>query len=207
MYKHKNGLCLRKVEREDLSLLLESKQESWFGTHRVAVLNLADQEAWFEATAPRLDCLYLIASDGTERVGLYKLSGIDWISRRYDSGHDVFAPCRGKGNGHRLVEAGVDFGFEVLNMHRIDTEVLENNQASLKTVLKAGFVQEGVRRRAIHKCGRYLDSLVFGILRDEWRDLPRVRAYGGLCNVSYHPKDGSDGITLERNCQASPAGG
>ena len=191
MYLHKNGLRLRKVEREDLGLLLELKQESWFGTHHIAILNRADQEAWFDAIRGRFDCLYLVAWDGDQAVGLYKAQNIDWVSRRFDAGHDVFERFRGKGYGHKVVEAGIDFGFEVLNMHRIDTEVLENNEASLRTVLRAGFVREGVRRQAVHKCGRYLDSIVFGLLRDEWQELERVRAYGGVCNQSYRPKDGT----------------
>ena len=210
MYLHKNGLRLRKVERDDLPLLLELKQESWFGTHHIAVLNLADQTAWFECVTKRTDCFYLMACDGDQRVGLYKASSIDWINRFYDSGHDVFASARGKGYGHRVVEAGVDFGFEVLNMQRIDTEVLANNRASLRTVRRAGFVFEGVRRKAVHKCGRYLDSVVLGILRDEWTRLPRVLAYGGLCNLSYQPKDGSSSRrnrTLQARLEAPAANG
>ena len=81
---------------------------------------------------------------------------------------------RGKGYGKTVLEAGVDFGFEILNMNRIDTEVLENNFASMKTALYVGYVKEGIKRKAIHKCGEYLDSIVLGILKEDWSILDRV---------------------------------
>ena len=46
MYIHKNGICLRKIERSDLPKLKELKNESWFGTHHVTFLNDYDQEKW-----------------------------------------------------------------------------------------------------------------------------------------------------------------
>ena len=77
-------------------------------------------------------------------------------------------------------------------MYRIDTEVLENNIASQKIILKTGFTQEGVRRKAVHKCGTYLDSNVYGLLKEDWKELSRVKKYGGICNESYKPKNGNN---------------
>lgn len=195
MYCHKNGTTLRKVEREDLGILKHLKNESWFGTHRTAIVNMDDQIDWYDKSSRSSDCLYLIASRVIDvvapsppvPVGIYKISNIDWISRRYDSAHDVFAGFRGFGFGRLVLEAGVDFGFEILNMNRLDTEVLENNSASTKNVLYAGYIKEGVKRKAIYKSGFWLDSVVYGILREEWINLVRVKSYGGVCNTSYKP--------------------
>jgi RimJ/RimL family protein N-acetyltransferase len=73
-------------------------------------------------------------------------------------------------------------------MNRIDTEVLENNLASYKSALYVGFIQEGIKRKCIHKCGEYLDSNFLGILKDDWKKLDRVNKYGDICNTSYTPK-------------------
>lgn len=190
MYKHKNGITLKKLEKEDLSLLKNLKNESWFGTHNTTFVNDIDQIRWFESLNSSKN-LFLIVykSDTDEKIGLYKIQNIDWVNRKYDSAHDVFETHRGKGYSKPVLEAGVDFGFEVLNMHRIDTEVLENNLASYKTALYVGFVQEGVKRKCIYKCGEYLDSNFLGIILDEWKALERVKNYGGICNVSYTPKN------------------
>lgn len=190
MYKHKNGITLQKVSKEDLETLRDLKNESWFGTHNIVFVNSTDQEKWFNSINQDKN-LFLIAIDSNtnEKVGIYKIQNIDWVNRRYDSAHDVFANYRGKGYGKLVLEAGVDFGFEVLNVHRINTEVLENNLASLKSALYVGYVKEGIKRKEIHKCGEYLDSIVLGILKEDWVNLERVKVYNGICNISYLPKN------------------
>jgi RimJ/RimL family protein N-acetyltransferase len=133
---------------------------------------------------------FIVLNADGKPVGTYKASNIDWISRIYSSAHDVFEEHRGKGLSKPVLEAGVDFGFEVLNMHRLDTEVLANNIASLKSALWVGYKKEGLRKDAVYKCGDYLDSICLGLLREDWEELDRVKSYGGTCNNSYTPKDG-----------------
>ena len=189
MYKHKNGITLRKLEFDDLDLLKKLKDESWFGTHTITIINMKDQVEWFNRISNSNTDLFLMAINEMVPIGLYKIRNIDWINRNYDSGHDVFEDSRNKGFGYKVVEAGVDFGFEILNMYRIDTEVLVNNIASIKTVVFAGFVLEGVRREAVYKCGQYIDSNFYSILKPDWLKLDRVIKYNGCCNLSYKPKD------------------
>jgi len=190
MYKHKNGIILQKISIEDLELLKDLKNESWFGTHNIVFVNSTDQEKWFNTINSHKN-MFLLAIDSktSEKIGIYKIQNIDWVNRKYDSAHDIFESHREKGYGKLVLEAGVDFGFEVLNMHRINTEVLENNIASLKNAIYVGYVKEGIKRKEIHKCGEYLDSIVLGILKEEWRSLERVKTYGDICNVSYKPKN------------------
>tara|TARA_R110000868_G_scaffold19400_7_gene83603 strand:+ start:14247 stop:14822 length:576 start_codon:yes stop_codon:yes gene_type:complete len=190
MYIHKNGITLFKIEKCDLPLLKELKNESWFGTHNITFVNDSDQEKWFEKLNPSNTMILKAKNTKDEIVGIYKIQNIDWVNRRYDSAHDVFKQHRGCGYSKPVLEAGVDFGFEVLNMNRIDTEVLSNNIASFKSAIFVGFIKEGVKRSCIHKCGEYLDSTVLGILRSEWSKLKRVNDYQGICNKSYTPKNG-----------------
>jgi diamine N-acetyltransferase len=189
MYIHKNGIKLVKIEKSDLSILQELKNESWFGTHNITFVNELDQERWFNSIDSSKTIILKAINNDEKFVGLYKITNIDWINRKYDSAHDILKNFRGLGYSKIVLEAGIDFGFEVLNMNRIDTEVLENNLASLKSALWVGFIQEGIKRKSIHKCGQYLDSIFLGILRDEWSLLNRVKKYDGICNLSYVPKN------------------
>ena len=144
---------------------------------------------WFDKISKDRDTLILIGYYNTNLVGIFKIFNLDWINHHYDLSYDVFKEQRGKTYGYKILEAGVDFGFEVLNMHRADTEVLANNIASQKAVLFGGFKQEGIRREAVHKCGEWVDSIVYGLLYEEWINLDRVKQHGGCCNLSYQPKD------------------
>lgn len=189
MYKHKNGITLIKLEQDDLELLKSLKNESWFGTHNISFVNNSDQLKWFNSLDSYKNLILIALNNDDEKIGLYKIQNIDWVNRKYDSGYDVFKEFRGLGYSKLVLEAGVDFGFEILNMNRIDTEVLENNLASLKSITWVGFIKEGVKRKCIHKCGVYLDSIFLGMLKEEWINLDRVKSYGMICNLSYTPKN------------------
>jgi len=120
--------------------------------------------------------------------GLYILDNIDWINRSYSMSYGVFKAERGNGYGSKLVQAGVDFSFEVMNFRRIECEVLANNLPSVRCVEKAGFVQEGVKRKAVYRCGNDINSVVYGILDSDWIALPRVKEMNYLCNTNYSTK-------------------
>ena len=59
-----------------------------------------------------------------------------------------------------------------------------------KTCYVINFYFGNRRKRAIHKCGEYLDSIIYGFLRDDWSQTDRVKnKYLGICNNSYKPKN------------------
>ena len=194
-YNHKNGISLRKLAPGDLPALRDLKDESWFGTINTACLNMEDQKAWFEKISTDKSCLYLIAYDrpyqqvDTHPVGLYGFTDINPTNRTCSFTHSVYKAYRGRGLGKKTLQAGIDLTFEVFNMRRIDTWILENNIAEIKTSQSVGFKIEGTARKAVYKCGQYLDCHYLGLLREEWEADPRVQNYGGVCNDSYQPKD------------------
>lgn len=186
MYLHKNDLHLRKVTRTDLKALLELKSESWFGTHKVSILNKEDQVKWFDKISDSSTDIILIGEQHNGKtfkpVGTFKIAGIDWVNRTCNIGEDIYRDCRGKGLGYKIVEAGIDFCFEILNMNRLDAEVLATNIASQKVLFGGGFKKEGRRRKAVYKCNKHIDSLILGIIKDDWINLERIKKYGSSCN-------------------------
>lgn len=189
MYNHKNGINLRILEEYDCQLMKELKDESWFGTHRVTIKNQNQQIKWFNGI-DNINNFFFVASCQDAIVGVYKATNCDWMSRQLDSGLDVFYKYRGKGYGKKILECGVDFCFEILNMNRLNAEILSNNIASKKCHEFCGFLEEGKKRDCIYKCGVYLDSYIYGLLRKDWENSERVKCYNGVCNFSYLPKNG-----------------
>jgi len=187
MYSHKNGLVLRKVEEHDLQDLKALKQESWYATHTTVFLNDQDQQDWFFRNIKDHRSLTLISEFENEAIGTYKIANIDPISHTAQIGYDIYKSFRGQGLGYKIVEAGTAFAFEILNIHRCEAEVLSNNIASSKVIEAAGFVLEGIKRKSIFKCGEYLDSKIYGILKEDWYVKNPV-----VANISYTPKDGKN---------------
>lgn len=61
------------------------------------------------------------------------------------------------------------FGFEHMNLHRIQLEVYEGNDRAKHVYEKIGFVLEGTRRQAHFRYGRYKDVHIMGLLEGELR--------------------------------------
>lgn len=188
-YQHKEGINFKKLGNDmDVFDLLNLKNESWFGTVNTACLNIQDQLKWFEKIQDDSSCKYFIAKEGDQSIGLYGFTDFNPINRSCSFTHSLFKEHRGKGLGKKTLYAGIDMTFEVFNMRRIETWILENNQAEIAVVAAVDFVEEGTKRSAVYKCGEYLDCKLFGLLRDEWENSSRVKSYGEFCNTSYKPK-------------------
>ena len=171
MFEYK-GLSFRKLRRSDLDSLETLKNESWFGTHTIAFVNNEDQNRWFDSLDQNVSNpknLMLHVSVPSIDIGLYKISSIDWINRSADVAWDVFKSQRGKGHGKKIVLSGAQFCFQMLNLRRLNAEILETNVSSQKCAENAGFVKEGCKRKAVHSReaeDSFVDSWVYGCLRE-----------------------------------------
>ena len=63
--------------------------------------------------------------------------------------------ARGKGIGTETAKIFTDFGFEILNLHRISLRVLDGNDSAYNTYEKAGFKVEGVFTDMVMLDGHY----------------------------------------------------
>jgi RimJ/RimL family protein N-acetyltransferase len=177
-----NELVFFKLEEDDLEDLLRLKQESWETTHNVTIANRDDQDRWFASLdrnvhSPRslvlVACKSRAKEDGVKRtsgtkVGIFKITNVDYISRTADTAWDIFEDWRGKGFGKKIVAGGSHFCFGILNLRRLTAEILSINEPSAKCASAAGYVHEGTKRQLTHKNGEFLDSQVWGLLNSEF---------------------------------------
>lgn len=184
MYSHKDGVVLRKLEYNDCNTLLELKKESWWGTHATKVFNEYDQQEWFKNLNEKT--LVMVGLLNEELIGFVIYSNIDWINRKLNVSGSILKNFRKMEITYPAFCAGLDFAFEMLNMHRIEGEVLDCNLgAKYLEINKIGMIIEGKRKEAIYKCGQYYDSILIRMLRREWLELPRVKSYNGVCNLNF----------------------
>lgn len=76
----------------------------------------------------------------------------------------------GRGYGLEAARLLCDHGFSSLNLHRIACGTFEDNSAMQALARRLGMKEEGRRRKAAFKRGRYLDIVEYGVLRDEYED-------------------------------------
>jgi RimJ/RimL family protein N-acetyltransferase len=62
------------------------------------------------------------------------------------------------------------FGFETMNLHRIQLNVITGNERARHVYEKVGFREEGRLRDASYRFGHYRDVVVMGLLEGELRE-------------------------------------
>lgn len=84
-------------------------------------------------------------------------------------GYEVSPQYWGHGYASEAGRAILEFGFNPLKLHRIWAWCIAENAASRRVLEKLGMQMEGRLRDNEYFKGRWWDSLIFGILVDEWR--------------------------------------
>lgn len=74
----------------------------------------------------------------------------------------------GHGIGSEAIAMTIKFGFEELNLHRIELEVFSFNERAYRAYRRAGFIEEGRLREAELIDGQYCDVTIMGILHDDY---------------------------------------
>jgi len=74
---------------------------------------------------------------------------------------------KGKGFMTEAVKEIIAYGFESMNLHRIEAYVAPDNIPSLNLMSKFSFTKEGLLREHYFYNEKYDDSIVFSLLRSE----------------------------------------
>jgi RimJ/RimL family protein N-acetyltransferase len=75
----------------------------------------------------------------------------------------------GKGYGSDAVKILLRFGFQELNLHRINLGTFGYNLRAVRAYEKIGFVHEGALRQSLRRDRKRWDNYYMGILRSEWQ--------------------------------------
>nr|WP_019141098.1 GNAT family protein [Noviherbaspirillum massiliense] len=168
-------LRLRQIRSSDAEALFaihsDAEWMKWYGVDPVTELRQADQLAelfasWFPAgTGYRW---------GLERLADRRLIGTCGLFRWNKSwhncviGYEVARDCQGQGYMREALTAVLDYGFDVMHLHRIQAETHPDNIASIGLATRLGFRFEGVHREQAFWAGRYHDLNCYSLLAREW---------------------------------------
>lgn len=87
--------------------------------------------------------------------------------QRATLGYSVLNNHWRKGYGLEIAKATLEYGFEVLQLNRIEAEILPENKASVALCEKAGMQSEGIRRQALKVGSQFKDHLVMAIVASD----------------------------------------
>jgi RimJ/RimL family protein N-acetyltransferase len=89
-----------------------------------------------------------------------------------DIGYELDPEYWGRGLATEAARAVVRYGFEDLGLHRISSWCVADNVGSARVQEKAGLKLEGRLRHNEFYKGRWWDTLLYGLIADEWNASP-----------------------------------
>ena len=135
-------------------------------------INEAVDEKWFDNYMMHREntvrCA-IVYEDKDVILGMISLVSVDYINQSAAL-HIMIGDKenQGKGMGMFAVNEMLRHAFYNMNLRRIELTVLEENERATKLYEKAGFVREGLKRCARYKNGKFVNVLVYSILREEY---------------------------------------
>lgn len=102
-------------------------------------------------------------------IGTCGFMNFNWNSRRCEIGFGLATAQSGKGIATEAVGKITAYGFEVLELNRIEGFVDVRNTASVRLLRRLNFVQEGVLREREYFKGLLHDETVMAILKSDYR--------------------------------------
>ncbi|MFD2045429.1 GNAT family N-acetyltransferase [Ornithinibacillus salinisoli] len=165
---------VRPIEKEDLDwfyhkALWENEGRRLTGTQ--AVFSRSGLQNWFENAVEdsgRID-LIICLQKNDQPIGEMAMLDINHINRNAIVRISIFEKDYwGNGYGTEALSLLIEFGFEIYNLHRIGLDVFSFNKRGIKAYEKLGFKQEGIIRDELFYNGQYHDSILMGVLKDEF---------------------------------------
>jgi UDP-4-amino-4,6-dideoxy-N-acetyl-beta-L-altrosamine N-acetyltransferase len=166
---------LRALERSDAPVVLP-----WFNdpdilrfTLRYRPMNVQAEERFIEQLSQSEHdvVLLVVRREDDQPIGVTSFYQLNFKNRNSLWGITIGdKTCWGRGYGTEATALMMRYGFETLNLHRVTLQVFADNPRAIHIYEKLGFKKEGVMRQENYRDGRYGDTIVMGLLREEWVD-------------------------------------
>lgn len=119
--------------------------------------------------------LGLERKDSGELIGMCNLFQLVMQCRRSELGYGMHRAHWGQGLMHEALSALLRYGFEQMDLNRVEADVDPRNTGSVRSLERLGFVLEGhLRERWIVECVKS-DTSFYGLLHSDWQQHTRQR--------------------------------
>ena len=180
---HHPKVHLRYLQRDDLPATIRMLAKAgvtaqmFFGPN-----SEADTRGYFEPQLDRMEGdlaagrtpqgpnFALVEPDTGAYMGNAALEPVPFAPGNWLLGYQLDEPFWRRGIGTLAAQFLVVHGFEVLGARRLTADCFATNLGSARILEKVGFVREGRQRSHYVKDGRWVDNLLFGMLREDLAD-------------------------------------
>lgn len=172
-----NLVTLRPLIEDDAEMTF-----AWRHSDRAKLLQrgsntIGEQRAWINAKI-KADELNFIIEYNSRPVGMIALIDINNTHKSVQMGRLLIGDEEWVANAPVAFEADLllcDYAFDVLKMHKIYGDVMEENDGMLKTRYYLGYKKDGLLRDHYNYDGVYKNTIALSLLEDEYRKTCRPR--------------------------------
>ena len=175
MVSLKSGhITLREFEKDDFDSVHSYASDpevvnfmSWGPNTMVETRRFLQRSIQSQIVKPRISYELGIVFDSLI-VGGCGLTIHSLVDRRAEIGYCIRRDQWGRGIGTKVAAMLIEFGFKDLDLHRIEAKCDPNNHASYRIMKKNGMIREGTLREEKNIHGKWRDSYIYSILRQDW---------------------------------------
>lgn len=169
------NVYLRALEEKDLDgnyvSWLNNAEVCRYNSHHVFPYTREAARSYIESalTSKMLLVLAIVSKKKDLHIGNVSLQNINHINQSAEFAILIGEKdCWGKGYSQEAASLIISHGFMELNLNRIYCGTTADNIAMQKLAERLGMKEEGRRRSAAFKSGKFVDVLEYGILRKEF---------------------------------------
>lgn len=174
-------LILRQLTIRDSGDLYEVFSEEdvmrFYGMHTIDVPPQAEQMVQFFRTGfeegRSIRWAIELKSEG-KVIGTCGYHNMNEVHRRAEVGYELNKKYWRNGYVTEALRAIFYYGFQNLNLNRVEGQVYVANRASQKCLEKLGFVKEGVARQVAFFRDKFEDLVVYSLLKEEYALIERL---------------------------------
>lgn len=174
-YIHTDRLLLRKVDPERIHRLYTVSDieeiKSFYGFDSIAQVQKEQLNYEKGIRTYNRSFLYFHLLDRQEEKVIGWCGYHTWYTEhdRAEIGYELFKEeSKKQGLMTEAMQAILSYGFSTMDLQRVEAMIGEDNVASIRLVEKFGFQKEGRLRGHYKTNGVYEDSLIFGLLKEEF---------------------------------------
>lgn len=168
-------LYLKKLTPEDFTRIFAERSENevislmGLSTHEEYLRDKAKSEGGYRTYDRTVVAFLLVSKETGETLGRAGFHNWYFDHRRAELGYALFREHeRRKGYMGEAVKRIIRYGFEVMNLNRMEAYIGAENEASLAIIRANGFTYEGTLRQHYVVNDKAEDSLLFALLNKDY---------------------------------------
>jgi RimJ/RimL family protein N-acetyltransferase len=169
-----NKVYLRSLEEDDVEFLYhfsnnDTEMRRLTGTQNAFTKAQIEGYIQRQSQDDSRACFGVVRQEDNQLLGEVVINDINRNSRSANFRIALADEYTGHGYGTEAILLILDYGFGMLNLHRIELNVFTINERAAYVYEKVGFKREGVKRHDEYYNHQYYDSIIMSILEDEYR--------------------------------------